>query len=80
MTKILDEVKRLLPSDAEIKEACFEGANIILYTTNAKFFLNGGSAIKSVVDNIKKRIELRPDPTLVLDLEKTKKIGPKKKF
>jgi uncharacterized protein len=72
MVKILDEIKKQLPRDAEISEIIFEGANIVLYTKNSKFFLEGGPVIKKIVNDIKKRIELRPDPSLSLDLEKTK--------
>jgi len=74
MTKILDEVVKALPSTANIAEADFEGANIILYTKNKKFFLEGGENIKKVVDDIKKRIELRSDPSLCLNQDKTKEI------
>jgi predicted metal-dependent RNase/intein/homing endonuclease len=74
MTKILDEIVKGLPKEAEINEACFEGANIILYTKSKDFFVNGGEAVKKIVDDIKKRIELRADISIYLDQEKTKKI------
>ena len=72
MTKILEEVTRLLPPEADIVEACFEGANIVLYTKNKKFFLEGTSSIKEIVDNIKKRIELRIEHSLCMEEEETK--------
>ncbi len=63
-----------------ITDASFEGANIVLYTNNAKFFHEGESKIKEIVDQIKKRIELRADEKILLDKEKTeaeiKKIVP----
>ncbi len=61
-----------LPPDANISEGVFEGANIVLYTKNKDFFLDNGGAIKNIVDNFKKRIELRADPSIVLGLEETK--------
>jgi KH/beta-lactamase-domain protein len=71
--KILEEIKELLPSDAKISSILFEGANIVLYTKNRDFFLKGGSTVKEIVGSIKKRVELRPDPSLCLDIEKAEK-------
>jgi len=57
----------------KITEAGFEGANIVLYTDNGEFFKNGESEVKKVVNEIKKRIELRADKKLLLDSEETEK-------
>ena len=72
MAKILDEITKELPSDANISEAVFEGANIVLYTKNKEFYLDNKELIKQIVDNIKKRIEVRADPSIVLGLEEAK--------
>ncbi|MCX6746564.1 MAG: beta-CASP ribonuclease aCPSF1 [Candidatus Pacearchaeota archaeon] len=55
----------------DVTEATFEGANIVLYTENIKFFKEGEGKIKSIVDQIKKRIELRADQKILLEKEKT---------
>ena len=55
----------------EVTEASFEGANIVVYTDNAKFFREGEGKIKEIVSQIKKRIELRADQKILLDKEKT---------
>jgi len=52
-----------------ITDASFEGANIVLYTDNAKFFKDGESKIKGIVDQVKKRIELRADEKILLSQE-----------
>ena len=57
----------------KITEANFEGANIVLYTDNEKFFREGESQIKEIVNEIKKRIELRADQKILPEQEKTKK-------
>jgi hypothetical protein len=54
-----------------VTEASFEGANIVVYTDNAKFFKEGEPAIKEIVSQIKKRIELRADQKILLTQEKT---------
>ena len=57
----------------EVSEAIFEGANIVLYTENTKFFKEGGTKVKKIVDEIKKRIELRADQKILLDQVQTEK-------
>ncbi|MFH1408902.1 MAG: beta-CASP ribonuclease aCPSF1 [Nanoarchaeota archaeon] len=71
MADIIKEVLSFLPKDC-ISDATFEGANIVLYTKDKEFFLNNNGAIKKVVDEIKKRVELRPDPSICMDMEKAK--------
>ncbi|RMF55348.1 beta-CASP ribonuclease aCPSF1 [Candidatus Woesearchaeota archaeon] len=79
MSDILNEVLGNLPKDS-ISDAAFEGANIVLYTKDKNFFLDNKGAIKKIVDDIKKRVELRPDPSITMDMEdakaKIKKIIP----
>jgi len=73
MNEILKEVMKHMPENAEISDSGFEGANIILYTKNKDYFLNPNSSIKDIVDRVKKRIELRPDPSLLMSQEKAEK-------
>jgi len=72
MPNILKELQKKLPSDADITEVKFEASEIVLYTKNKEFFQNGEQAIKSIVREIKKRMELRPDLSITMDPEKTK--------
>ncbi len=57
----------------KVKEANFEGANIVLYTDNENFFREGEGEIKKIVDEIKKRIELRADQKILPSKEATEK-------
>jgi len=79
MTDILKNIQNELPKF--ISSANFEGANIVLYTNDKNFFLEGEKKIKEVVNKIKKRIELRADQKILIDKEKAeteiKKIVPK---
>ncbi len=70
MTDILKHIKDKLHSS--ITEANFEGANIVLYTDNENFFKEGEGKIKELVNEIKKRIELRADQKILQDQEKVK--------
>lgn len=69
---ILKEILKNLPDD-KISDACFEGANIVLYTKDKEFFFDNKGMIKEIVDMIKKRVELRPDPSMCMELEKAEK-------
>ncbi len=80
MADILNEILKQIPK-GKISDSVFEGANIVLYTKNKDFLFNSNGLIKEIVNSIKKRVELRPDPALTLDQEeaekKIKKIIPK---
>ncbi len=70
MSKILDEILKSIPKEARITSSFFEGANIILYSKDIDFIINDNTTIKELVNNFKKRIEVRPDPSVTLDIEK----------
>ncbi|MBI2130001.1 beta-CASP ribonuclease aCPSF1 [Candidatus Woesearchaeota archaeon] len=72
MTTIIEEILKDLPKE-KISDACFEGANIVLYTKDKDFFLNNEGVIREIVNKIKKRVELRPDPSITLDMEEAEK-------
>src|SRR3989344_6026349 len=73
MADILKEVIKLLP-EGKISDAAFEGANIVLYTKDKDYFLDNKGTIKDAVKEFKKRVELRPDPSICLEMEKAEKI------
>ncbi len=72
MPDILKEIIKTLP-EGKISDAAFEGANIVVYTKDKKYFLDNEGTIKGAVQQFKKRIELRPDPSLCLEIEKAEK-------
>ncbi|HLD57141.1 MAG TPA: LAGLIDADG family homing endonuclease, partial [archaeon] len=74
MSTILKELEKTLPKDSEISDMKFEASELVLYTKSKEFFRNGEPVIKAMVDNLKKRIELRPDPSITMDAEEAKKI------
>jgi uncharacterized protein len=74
MSEILKEVIKFIPDPTKIASSGFEGANIIVYTSDKNFFLDDKGSIKNAVDAIKKRIELRADPSITMDLEKAKEV------
>ena len=73
MPDIIEEIMKFIPDRSKISDSVFEGANIVLYTKDKDFFLENIGIIKEIVNNIKKRVELRPDPAIVMDIEKAEK-------
>ncbi len=73
MADIIKEMLKVVPED-KISDSCYEGANIVLYTKNRAFFSDNKGIIKKTVDEFKKRIELRPDPSICHKKEETEKI------
>ncbi|MBI4150342.1 KH domain-containing protein, partial [Candidatus Woesearchaeota archaeon] len=73
MGDIIKEIMQDLPAD-KISDAGFEGANIMFYTKDKDFFLNNDGIVRTVVNKFKKRIELRPDPSICMDIEKARAI------
>lgn len=71
---ILKELSRRLPANADITEVKFEGSEIVIYTKNKSFFKNSDGPVRDIVRELKKRIEVRPDLSITLDVEKTKKL------
>jgi len=57
-----------------ISSLYFEASDIIIYTSDKEFFLEGGEKIKEIVNEIKKRVEVRASKELLLEKEKAEKI------
>ncbi len=70
MADILKTIQEKLPKGV-VKSTIFEGANIVVYTSDAAFFKQGEGDIKDVVSAIKKRVELRADKSILMDKEIT---------
>ncbi len=68
---MIDEIKKELPKEAEISDSSYEGSEIIFYTRNKEFFRTSSDMIRKIVRNIKKRVEVRADPSIVMEEEKT---------
>lgn len=74
MAGIIEEILKFVPDPKKISDSCFEGANIVLYTKDKEFFLDDKGSIREAVNAVKKRIELRPDPAVTLDVEEAEKL------
>ncbi len=72
MADIIKEILKMLP-EGKVHEAAFEGANIVLYTKDKDFLLDDKGIIREAVGEFKKRIELRPDPSITMDQDRAEK-------
>ncbi len=70
--QIFEKIKSGLPVEAS--DIRFEGCEIVIYTKNKKVFSEDTDFIKKLVSSLKKRIILRPDPSICADAEKAKKL------
>ncbi len=72
MPDILKEIQKVLP-ERIISDAAFEAAQVVLYTKDKDYFLDNKGTIRAAVQEFKKRIELRPDPSICLEVEPAEK-------
>jgi len=72
MADILKTIEEQLPRGV-VSSTIFEGANIVVYTADTSFLKNGEEKVKEIVNNIKKRVELRADKKILMSPEETEK-------
>jgi len=70
--EILEKVKSSLSKDV-VDRVELEGCEIVVYTKDKFFFLDASEQVKTTVQELKKRIEVRPDSSLSLSTEDAKK-------
>jgi len=68
----LNDVKSLLPADANVKDLKYEASDVVLYTESEDFFLDNSQTVKEIVSKIKKRVEVRPTQKLSHDPDTAK--------
>ncbi len=69
---ILKTIEGELPKGV-VSSTIFEGANIVVYTSDVSFLREGDSDIKEAVNKVKKRIELRGEKDILMDKENAEK-------
>ena len=64
---IREEVRRLVPSSLDITSIEFEGPTVVIYTKDFDKFAENSNITKSLANGLKKRVDIRPDPTTLKD-------------
>ena len=59
------EISNEVPSDITITEVSYEGPELVIYTRNPKRFAQNGDLIRQLASQLRKRITVRPDPSVL---------------
>ena len=63
-----------LYSDNQITEVDYEGPNIVVYTKNLELFSRGEETVKQIAQQLRRRLFLRPDPSIMSSEEEAYKV------
>lgn len=71
----LDEIKKKivseLPKDANVSKVEYEGPAVVAYTKNPQIITEHGDTVRKLAKDLRKRIIIRSDKSVLLDPEKT---------
>lgn len=74
----MNEIKRIVREETPFSDAVvdidFEGPKVVLYCKNLDLLVENGELIKELARKIRKRIILRPDPSILTDKEEAEKL------
>lgn len=75
MTTMIDEIKEriidYLPERVKLAKVEFEGPEIVIYTKNPEIIKDNGSLIRDLAKEIRKRIIIRSDKSVLLEPQET---------
>ncbi|MDL2245995.1 beta-CASP ribonuclease aCPSF1 [Methanobrevibacter sp. OttesenSCG-928-K11] len=74
-SEILEDIKKTivqkLPDNAQVAKVEFEGPEVVIYTKNPEIITENGDLIRTLAKDLRKRIIIRSDKSVLLDPEKT---------
>jgi len=75
--KILDGISKkletIVPSKIIITKVEFEGPIVVIYTKNPEDFAKNTDLVKKIAQGIRKRVAIRPDPSLLVGVDDAQK-------
>ena len=81
LREIKGKVRGVIPPSIDVSDVEFEGALIVIYTKHPDKFAKNEELVKQLAKMLQKRIAVRPDPSVITDIDtaekKIKKIIPK---
>ncbi|MFH1100969.1 MAG: beta-CASP ribonuclease aCPSF1 [Methanobacteriota archaeon] len=81
LREIKGKIRGFIPHSIDVTEVEFEGALLVIYTTTPDKFAENKDLIRQLAKMLQKRIVVRPDPTVLTDVDiaekKIRKIIPK---
>jgi hypothetical protein len=80
LNKLKIAIQAKLPVDITISSVDFEGPEVVVYTKEPRKFADNADIIRNIAKDMRKRIVVRPDPSVLLDpddaVKKIKEIVP----
>ena len=73
LDKIRETVKGIVPNTVEITNIEFEGPLLVIYTKQIEEFAENSDIVRNLAQTLRKRIAIRPDPSILMDLDNAKK-------
>ena len=72
---LLEEIKtriiKKLPEEVKLANIEFEGPEVVIYTKNPDIIADNGDLIRTLAKDLRKRIIIRSDKSVLLDKEET---------
>ncbi|MDR0911781.1 MAG: beta-CASP ribonuclease aCPSF1 [Methanobrevibacter sp.] len=72
---ILEQIKKTiinrLPEEVQVANVEFEGPEVVIYTKNPAVITNNGDLVRKIAKDMRKRIIIRSDKSVLLDQDKT---------
>ncbi|MEE9115391.1 MAG: beta-CASP ribonuclease aCPSF1 [Thermoplasmata archaeon] len=66
-------VENVVPPDVEITNIELEGPVIVIYTKSMEVFAESNDMVRQLAQSLRRRVAIRPDPSLLVDEEKAEK-------
>ncbi len=71
---IREEARRIVPPELNISSIEFEGPLVVIYTKDFDKFSENSNIIKLLAAGLKKRVDVRPDPSTLSDSDEVEKM------
>ncbi|MCI0497209.1 MAG: beta-CASP ribonuclease aCPSF1 [Thermoplasmata archaeon] len=72
--QVEDTIKQIVPPTVKISSIEFEGPLIVIYTKTVGEFADNGELIKKLAQSLRRRVSIRPDPSILADMETADKV------
>jgi len=73
LNEVSKVVKEVVPASVEITEIEFEGSVVVIYTKSLNEFADNSEIVRKLAQSLRRRVDVRPDPSLLADLETAEK-------
>ncbi|HID73892.1 MAG TPA: MBL fold metallo-hydrolase, partial [Thermoplasmata archaeon] len=72
--QVEDTINQIVPPTVKISSIEFEGPLIVIYTKTVGEFADNGELIKRLAQALRRRVSIRPDPSILADMETADKV------